>query len=223
MVHISGHSFAVSVLSSILNYNSIYLSFQDPSNKRSPHLVPYEKVDPHIKKCNRSVNATTPNSKQYSVKQTFCICSYILQKSPIFEIFLYLYFIVSKIASVLFQNQILVEVLVLLLFSFTNLQKNEMSRKNSQYTVRYNILSCFITVFTVLFVFLVQHSVSLQYCCIIFYRETANDVVRTLLAYGYELEPPTSELGDSMAGNRDNILFKQFIHNLIPPTIFIKG
>ncbi|KAJ8309071.1 hypothetical protein KUTeg_013945 [Tegillarca granosa] len=30
-------------------------------------------------------------------------------------------------------------------------------------------------------------------------RETGNDVVRTLLAYGYELEPPTSELGDSMA------------------------
>lgn len=34
-------------------------------------------------------------------------------------------------------------------------------------------------------------------------REEANQIVKTLLAYGYNLEPPTSEMGESsLRGNK---------------------
>ena len=41
------------------------------------------------------------------------------------------------------------------------------------------------------------------------FREEANQIVRTLLAYGYNLEPPTSEMGESSlrgkAGQRTSL------------------
>lgn len=45
--------------------------------------------------------------------------------------------------------------------------------------------------------------VSLNVEIILDCREEANQIVKTLLAYGYNLEPPTSEMGESsLRGNK---------------------
>lgn len=38
-------------------------------------------------------------------------------------------------------------------------------------------------------------------------REEANQIVKTLLAYGYNLEPPTSEMGESSLRGKEMKLF----------------
>ena len=47
------------------------------------------------------------------------------------------------------------------------------------------------------------------------FREEANQIVRTLLAYGYNLEPPTSEMGESSlrgkTGQRTSLDLQVFV------------